>query len=161
MGRISAPFGIQGWIKLKTFTEFADGLAGHDRWWIGSAQDWKPYVLEEFAARPAATVAKLQGVEDRNGAEALRGLEVAVSRADLGDAGPGSIYWLDLMGLDVVSLAGEPLGKVDGLFETGETSVLVVKGERERMIPFVPQYVKGVDREAKRITVDWEAGYDT
>ena len=160
MARISAPFGIQGWVKLKTFTDLPDGLADHDRWWIGSGQDWKAYSLQEFAARPAATVAKLEGVDDRNGAETLRGLEVAVSREELGDAQPGSIYWIDLVGLDVVSLSGEALGKVDGLFETGETSVLVVKGERERMIPFVPQYVKGVDREAKRITVDWEAGYD-
>jgi 16S rRNA processing protein RimM len=160
MARISAPFGIQGWIKLKTFTEFPDGLADHDRWWIGSGQDWKAYSLLEFAARPAATVAKLEGVDDRNGAESLRGLEVVVSRKDLGDAGPEAIYWMDLVGLEVVSLSGEALGKVDGLFETGETSVLVVMGERERMIPFVPQYVKTVDREAKRITVDWEAGYD-
>ena len=161
MGRISAPFGIQGWIKIKTFTESADGLADHDRWWIGSGQDWKPYAMQEFAARPAATVAKLEGVDDRNAAEALRGLEVAVSREALGPAEPGSIYWIDLVGLEVRTVSGEALGKVEGLFETGETSVLVVKGERERMIPFVPQYVKGVDREAKRITVDWEAGYDT
>jgi 16S rRNA processing protein RimM len=161
MGRISAPFGIQGWIKIKTFTESADGLADHDRWWIGSGEEWKPYTMQEFAARPAATVAKLEGVDDRNAAEALRGLEVAVSREALGPAEPGSIYWIDLVGLEVRTVSGEALGKVEGLFETGETSVLVVKGERERMIPFVPQYVKGVDREAKRITVDWEAGYDT
>jgi 16S rRNA processing protein RimM len=160
MARISAPFGIQGWVKLKTFTEFPDGLADHDRWWIGSGENWEGYSLQEFAARPAATVAKLEGVDDRNGAEALRGLEVVVSRKALGDAGPEAIYWMDLVGLEVVSLSGEALGKVGGLFETGETSVLVVNGERERMIPFIPQYVKGVDREAKRITVDWEADYD-
>lgn len=160
MARISAPFGIQGWVKLKTFTEFPDGLADHDRWWIGSGEQWRAYELEDFAVRPANTAAKLQGVDDRNAAEALRGLEIAVSRAALGPAGKGSIYWIDLVGLEVVTRSGEALGQVEGLFETGETSVLVVKGERERMIPFVPQYVMAVDREAKRITVDWEAGYD-
>ncbi|HEY4998598.1 MAG TPA: PRC-barrel domain-containing protein, partial [Usitatibacter sp.] len=56
--------------------------------------------------------------------------------------------------------SGADLGKVEALFETGETSVLVVRGAKERMIPFVAQYVKSVDREAKRITVDWKADYD-
>jgi 16S rRNA processing protein RimM len=161
MGRVSAPFGIQGWIKLRTFTEAADGLADHSLWWMRTAGGWKSVVVEEFAARPAATVAKLQGVDDRDAALELRGLEVAVTREALGEAKEGSIYWRDLIGLQVANLRGETLGEVEGMFETGETSVLVVKGERERMIPFVPDYVKAVDRDAKRITVDWEAEYDT
>ena len=161
MGRVSAPFGIQGWIKLRTFTEAADGLAEHPLWWLRVAEGWKSFAVEEFAARPAATVAKLQGVEGRDGAQALRGAEVAVTRAALGEADEGTIYWRDLIGLQVANLRGEALGEVEGMFETGETSVLVVKGERERMIPFVPDYVKSVDRDAKRITVDWEAEYDT
>jgi 16S rRNA processing protein RimM len=161
MGRVSAPFGIQGWIKLRTFTEAADGLAGHSLWWLRVAEGWKSFAVEEFAARPAATVAKLQGIEDRDGAQALRGAEVAVTRDELGEAEEGTIYWRDLIGLQVANLRGEALGEVEGMFETGETSVLVVKGDRERMIPFVPDYVKSVDRDAKRITVDWEAEYDT
>ncbi len=160
MGRISAPFGIQGWVKVKTFTEAADGLAGHERWWVKTAEGWKSLAVEEFAARPAATVVKLEGIGDRSAAETLRGFEVAVTREALGEADDGSIYWIDLVGLDVVNVGGQRLGRVEGLFETGETSVLVVQGERERMIPFVPDYVKAVDREAKRITVDWEAAFD-
>jgi len=160
MGRISAPFGIQGWVKLKTFTEAAEGLAGHPRWMVRTKEGWREIQVEEFAARPAATVAKLEGVGDRNAAELLRGCEVAVPRAQLGEPADGSIYWVDLIGLEVANLRGESLGRVEELFQTGETSVLVVKGGRERMIPFVPLYVKSVDREAKRITVDWEADYE-
>jgi 16S rRNA processing protein RimM len=161
MGRVSAPFGVQGWIKLRTFTEAADGLAGHRLWWMRTAEGWKSMAVEDFAARPAATVAKLAGVDDREAAQALRGAEVAVTREALGEAEAGTIYWRDLIGLEVANLRGVALGQVEGMFETGETSVLVVKGERERMIPFVPDYVKAVDREARRITVDWEAEYDT
>ena len=160
MGRIGAPFGIQGWVKLKTFTASASGLGGHSRWWLKTAEGWRSAVVEEFAARPAATVAKLEGVGDRDAAEALRGFEVAVTRTALGEPEEGSLYWRDLVGLEVANLRGEVLGKVEGLFETGETSVLVVQGERERMIPFVPDYVKAVDRDARRITVDWEAEFD-
>ncbi len=160
MGRITAPFGIQGWVKLKTFTESPDGLAAHPRWWLRDSGGWREARVEDFAVRPAATVAKLAGCDDRDAAERLRGAEVAVTREALGEPEEGTHYWVDLVGLEVVNAGGESLGRVEGLFETGETDVLVVRGERQRMIPFVADYVKSVDREAGRIVVDWEAGYD-
>ena len=70
------------------------------------------------------------------------------------------MYRVDLLGHEVVDEAGAKLGTVESFFETGETSVMVVKGARPRMIPFVAEYVKAVDREARRITVDWKADYD-
>lgn len=160
MGRIVAPFGIQGWVKLKTFTEASDRLADHGEWWVRGGEGWRLMALEEFAARPAATVAKLGGVDDRNAAELMRGCDVAVTREELGEADEGSIYWIDLVGLDVVGTGGMQFGKVAQMFQTGETSVMVVKNGRERMIPFVPLYVKAVDRKAGRIVVDWEADFD-
>jgi 16S rRNA processing protein RimM len=116
--------------------------------------------LEEFEVHSKGPVAKLAGCDDREGADRLRGSDVAVPRESLGEADEGTLYWVDLVGLEVVDADGKSFGKVDGLFETGETSVMVVKGERERMIPFVPQYVTNVDREAGRITVEWKADYD-
>ena len=160
MGRILGPFGIQGWIKLKTFTESPDGLAGHPSWWLRTRQGWRSAGLEEFRVRPAAVSAKLEGVDDRDAAEALRGMDVAVTRDDLGEAAQGELYWVDLVGLAVVNLQGESLGQVEELLRTGGSDVLVLRGERERLIPFVADFVKSVDREAGRITVDWEAGYD-
>ena len=161
MARVSAPFGVKGWAKLRTFTGERDGLAGHSRWWLRTPEGWTGYALEDFAVHSAATVAKFAGVDDRDAAEAIRGFDVAVARSELEPAQAGTIYWADLVGLDVVNLRGEALGRVEELFETGPTSVLVVRGERERMIPFVDAYVKAVDRKAGRITVDWEAEFDT
>jgi len=161
MGRFLGPFGIQGWVKLRTFTETPDGLAGHGRWWIGGAQGWRSAKCLDFRVRPAAVTAKLDGVDDRDAAEALRGLDVAGEREALGEAAEGEFFWVDLEGLAVVNRQGESLGRVDGLTRGGGADVLVVKDEgRERLIPFIPIYVDKVDREAKRITVDWEAGYD-
>jgi 16S rRNA processing protein RimM len=160
MGRVLGPFGIQGWIKLKTFTEDPDGLARHPNWWLRTKSGWRSAVLQDFKVRPAAVSARLEGVDDRNAAEALRGFDVAVTRDDLGDAAEGEIYWVDLVGLEVVDLQGGKLGRVEELLRTGGSDVLVVRGERERLIPFIADYVKSVDRGAKRITVDWEAGYD-
>ena len=161
MGRIVGPFGVQGWLKVKSFTEFPGGLGEFKRWLVGAREGWREMAIEDFEVHSKGPVAKLAGCDDREGAERLRGCDVAVTRGELGEADEGSLYWVDLVGLEVVDESGAALGKVEGLFETGETSVLVVKGTKERMIPFVPAYVKSVDREAKRITVDWKPDYDT
>ncbi len=161
MGRLTGAFGIQGWVKLRTFTETPDSLAAHPTWWIRGRNGWQSAALQEFKVRPAAITAKLRGIEDRTGAELLRGCDVAVTRDDLGEAAEGEYFWVDLEGLEVVNRQGESLGRVEGLTRGGGADVLVVKGEgKERLIPFVPIYVDRVDREAGRITVDWEAGYD-
>ena len=160
MGRLMGAFGIQGWVKLRTFTETPDSLASHPVWWIRGKTGWQSARLQEFKVRPAAISAKLEGIDDRTAAELLRGCDVAVTRKDLGEAGEGEFFWVDLEGLEVVNLQGEALGRVEELMRGGGADVLVVKGERERLIPFVAHYVLKVDREAKRITVDWEAGYD-
>ncbi len=161
MGRIVGPFGVQGWLKVKPFTEKPEGLGEFSRWCVGAAGAWREMAIEGFEVHSKGPVVKLAGCDDREGAEALRGREVAVTRAELGEADEGTVYWVDLVGLDVVDESGAALGKVEGLFETGATSVLMVNGAKARMIPFVSAYVKSVDREARRITVDWKADYDT
>jgi 16S rRNA processing protein RimM len=163
MGRIVGPFGVQGWIKVKPFTEKPGGLAEFPRWLVASAEGWREIAVEDFELHSKGPVAKLAGCDDREAAEAMRNRDVAVRRASLGKAEDGTLYWVDLVGLEVVNEDGMALGKVEGLFETGETSVLVVQQgsmEKQRMIPFVAEYVKAVDREAGRIIVDWKADYD-
>ena len=160
MGRIVGPFGVKGWVKVKTFTERPEGLGEFGRWQVQAPGGWREMPLEGFEVHSKGPVAKLAGCEDREDALRLNGSDVAVGRAELGEAGEGSLYWVDLVGLEVVDESGKALGSVEGLFESGETSVLVVAGTRQRLIPFVPEYVKAVDRDARRITVDWKPDYD-
>ena len=163
MGRIVGPFGVKGWIKVKTFTEAPDALGGFAQWLVRSPGGWQALDVEDFAMHAKGPVAKIVGCDDREAALRLYGADVAVPREALGQADEGTIFWVDLVGLDVVDEEGGTLGRVEGLFEAGDTSVLVVReaaGSRERMIPFVPDYVKSVDREARRITVDWKADWD-
>jgi len=163
MGRIVGPFGLQGWLKVKAFTEAPGGLGGFPGWLVGARGGWREMALEGFEVHSKGPVAKLAGCDDREGAEKLRGCDVAVRRGELREPDDGTMYWVDLVGLEVVDGSGAVLGKVEALFETGDTSVMVVREPQagaERMIPFIPQYVKSVDREAKRITVDWKADYD-
>ena len=160
MARVVAAVGIRGEVRVKTFTEEPEGLAQYDRWVVKTAAGWREMALEGFALRPNGTVAKLGGCDDRDAAERLRGADIAIPREELGAEEEGLLYPVDLIGLHVVDEQGTMLGAVDSFFETGGASVMVVKGGRVRMIPFVHDYVKSVDRDARRIVVDWKADYD-
>jgi len=161
MGRIVGPFGVQGWVRFRPFTEDRAGLDEYATWVVRTPGGWVGMVLEEFELHSKGPVAKLAGCDDREAAEGLRGCDIAVPREALGDAAEGSLYRVDLVGLQVRDESGAVLGRVEGFFDTGDTGVMVVQGERERMIPFVPEYVKSVDRAARSITVDWKSDYDT
>ena len=117
--------------------------------------DGEPETRRIEEARPQGRVwaVKIEGVADRTAAEALVGAEVLAPREDLGDPGEGRHFWADLEGLPVVTVTGEAVGTVTGLYETGGVDVLVVEGERgEKLVPLAP-YVE-VDREGRRIVVD-------
>jgi 16S rRNA processing protein RimM len=156
MGRIVGAFGVQGWIKVKPYTEKPERLGAFPSWLVETAEGWSERAVEEFKLHAKGPVARLAGCEDRTAAERLRGCEIAVPRETLGEAGEGELYQVDLVGFEVRDGHGRTLGAVEGFFETGGTSVMVVKGTIERMIPFVAEYVKSVDGEARRIAVDWE-----
>jgi 16S rRNA processing protein RimM len=156
MGRVAAPFGVKGWVKITPFTASPAAFAGYRRLWVGKAGDWREIAVVESAVHGATVVARLAGCEDRDAAARLKGTELAVPREALPAAGPGEYYWADLVGLEVVNEAGEPLGKVAGLFATGANDVLRVgDGKGERLLPFVGTVVKKVDLAARRIEVDW------
>jgi 16S rRNA processing protein RimM len=105
-------------------------------------------------------VARLESCENRDQAAALMNCEIGVRRDQLPATAPGEYYWYDLLGLEVVTLQNEVLGKVDHLLETGANDVLVVVGDRERLIPFVlNDVVKHVDQQAGFIRVDWDKDY--
>ena len=160
MGRIVGAFGVKGWVKVLPFTGEADALGAFGAWHVKTRAGWRAVPLEGFEMHSKGPVAKLAGCGDRDAADALRGAEVAVERGELGEPEEGMLYRVDLVGFEVVDAQGEVLGSVEGFFDAGDTSVIVVAGKRQRMIPFVPDYVRHVDRGAKRITVDWKADYD-
>jgi 16S rRNA processing protein RimM len=157
MGRVAAPFGVKGWVKITPFTESPAALARYSRLWVGGRDGWREVAVEEAAVHGASVVARLAGCGDRDAAGRLRGAELAVPREALPAAAPGEFYWADLVGLDVVNAGGAPLGKVQGLFSNGANDVMRVgEGKGERLLPFVATVVRKVDLAARRIEVDWE-----
>jgi 16S rRNA processing protein RimM len=176
MGRIAGPYGVLGWIKVFPYTEYVDGLADYPAWWLGSGGDgkWREVKVNEYAIHGNLLTVSLQHCSDRTEAVRLKGLQVAVPRSQLpvlSKTGEDGYYWSDLIGLEVVNLQDESLGKVTGLLETGANDVLQVQGlkkgegegegksEGERLIPFIDQVIVKVDLTASRITADWDLDY--
>jgi 16S rRNA processing protein RimM len=155
MGRVAAPYAVRGWIKVQTFTQHLDSLLDYPVWHLGKAGKWQAHTVLEARVHGSSVIAQLEGIDDRNAAEAATGMEIAVEREELPPAEENEFYWDDLVGLTVVNTQGETLGKVTGLLETGAHDVLKVSGEKERLIPFVQAIAREVDLEAGRIVVDW------
>ena len=127
-------------------------------WWVGAeGGPWREYDLKALKMHGEGLVVLLDGVPDRTVAEAMKGLLVGAPRAALPKTEEDEFYWADLVGLDVINTAGERLGQVVGLIETGANAVLRVVGDDgvERLLPFVSTVVQTVEREAGRIRVEW------
>lgn len=166
LGRIVAPFGVQGWIKIHPFGDDPAAWRKMSHWWLSRddnapAAQWKQYTLSACRTHGKGLVATLAEVPDRNAAEAINGFYIAAPREALPATEDGEYYWGDLIGLTVDNEAGEALGVVSGLLSTGAHDVLQVRegaGEDavERLIPFVAAYVLDVDLAARHIRVSWE-----
>lgn len=157
LGRIAGAYGVRGWVRVASDTEPVEGILAYRPWRVRRAGGWAERRVESGRRHQDSLVVKLEGVDDRDAALALTGAEVAVRRTQLESLEERGFYWVDLLGAEVKTRAGEALGRVDHLMATGANDVLVVAGERERLIPFIlDQVVLAVDLEAGRITVDWD-----
>jgi 16S rRNA processing protein RimM len=160
LGRISGVFGVQGWVKVFSHTEPRDNIVRYDRWTLRGPEGERDVEVESGRRQGALVVAKLAGIDDRDAARALVGAEIVVDRSRLPKCEAGEYYWADLEGLEVRTPAGEVLGTVDHLLATGAHDVLVVKGSRERLIPFVlDKVIRAVDLGAGVIVADWSSDY--
>ncbi len=161
LGRISAAHGIQGWVRVHSDTDPRENIIAYSPWCLirgGQHRTWK---VNAGRVQGKAVVAKLAGCNDRDSAEALVGAEIAIPRSRLpAITEPGEYYWTDLVGLTVHSVCGVELGRVERLFETGSNDVMVVQGDRERLIPYIwQQVVRVVDLDAGVMQVDWDPDF--
>ena len=161
LGRIVAPFGIQGWLKIHPFGDDPAEWRQMSQWWLcaddkAPAEQWKPYTLNACRAHGKGLVAALEEVPDRSSAEAIDGYFIGAPREALPKPAADEYYWGDLVGLEVINESDITLGRVEGLLSTGAHDVLKVKDEKiERLIPFVAAYVLDVDLATRRIRVAW------
>ncbi|MGC4365020.1 ribosome maturation factor RimM [Hydrogenophaga sp. R2] len=179
LGRVGEAWGIKGWVRIQPHSADTEALFASKDWYL---QPPEPRFARGFSAfsGPVAVrvaeikvhadgvVARLEGMDDRNAAEALKGVRISLPRSAFPATPEGEYYWVDLIGLRVVNREGVDLGVVRDLMPTGPTSVLVleyplvqdgVETVAERLIPFVSAYIDDVDRTTRRITADWGVDY--
>ncbi|KHF24930.1 ribosome maturation factor RimM [Solemya velum gill symbiont] len=157
LGRISGLHGVQGWVKIFSHTDPREGIVKYTPWLIRRDGKWEGIKVVSGRRHGKTVVAKIEGVNDRNQAAELLECDIAVERSQLPPSSQDDYYWTDLENLSVQTVDGELLGRIDYLFETGSNDVMVVQGERQRLIPFIePDVVKQVDLENGLMVVDWD-----
>ena len=157
MGRIIAPYGVFGWLKIVPDTEAFDGLFDYDNWWLGKGDDWREMVVETAKVHNDVIVVKLKGIDDRDAALACKGKQIAVPRVQLPEAEENEYYWSDLIGLRVKNLQDIDFGLIVDVFETGANDVIVVKPDMvkpDAIEPVVNETVVGDKTQASKAKVD-------
>jgi 16S rRNA processing protein RimM len=154
VGAITGPHGVRGLVKVKPFTEVPEDVAAY-----GPVEDEtgnRRFTLRVTGAAKGQVIVAVDGVGDRDAAEALKGERLYVERTALPDPDDGSFYHADLIGMDVVATDGSPLGTVTALYDFGAGDVLEFRGAdgKARMLPFTEQVVPTVDLEVRRMVVD-------
>lgn len=161
MGRVSAPYGVHGWIRVQPFSEQPGALLGHAQWWLRTREGWREVKALNARMHGDAIVAQLAGIADREDAAALRGADVGIERGALPQLKAGEHYREALVGMNVVNRAGESLGRVSAVLDAPAHALLEVAADdgRKRLIPVVPAIVEAIDADAGRVRVDWALDY--
>lgn len=158
LGKITGVHGIKGEIKIMPYTQPPEAIANYQPWQLERSRGPNQMLTTTQMRRQGeGLVVKLEGLDDRDEAKTLVGGFIVIDREQLPVLEEGH-YWADLIGLQVTTVDGVNLGKVDYLFETGANDVLVVKdAERERLIPYrLGDVVVEVNLEKGTMTVDWD-----
>lgn len=165
VGKIGAPYGVKGWVKITSYTDDIEGIFSYSPWLLGGEN--KAYQVDHWRTHNKGVIAKLVGVDTRDDADSIKNLDISIKAEQLPQLADDEYYWRELVGMQVVTEQGYDLGVVKEMFETGANDVMLVKansndafGQKERMLPFLhDQVIKGVDKQARTIKVDWDPGF--
>jgi 16S rRNA processing protein RimM len=156
VGRLGAAHGVRGWLRVQSFTDPPQRLFEWKNWRLesenGPAREVK---LSEVRPQGNGWIAKLEGVDERDGAARLTGQMILVERELLPPAEGREHYRDDLVGFEVKNVAGVLLGAVDHFLDTPGNTVMVIKGEREYLVPVTREHLRSVDKDTRKVVVDW------
>ncbi|CAD5108103.1 ribosome maturation factor RimM [Zestomonas carbonaria] len=165
IGKIVSVHGVRGEVKVYSFTDPIDNLLDYRHWTLRREGETRQVEQVRGRLQGKVLVAKLDGLDDREEARAFAGFEICVPRGELPQLAEGEYYWYQLEGLKVIDQAGQLLGRIDHLLETGSNDVMVVKpctgslDDRERLLPYTEQCVLSIDLAAGEMRVDWDADF--
>ena len=158
LGRIAMVHGVHGLLKVQSFTENPSDITNYHEFFIGNdKKGWQQFEVVRCNPHGKYLLLELAGLSDRTQAETFKGLEIAVPKEALPPKEEDQYFWTELVGLKVVTTTGVELGIIDYLFETGSNDVIVIKGERERYVPYlIGDVIESVDLEKGLMVVNWD-----
>jgi len=162
IGRVAASYGVEGWLKIHSFTEPQQNIIHYFPWLINIHGHWQDADILAHRFHHGQIIINLAGCYNRTYTHNLHHSEIGIYRKQLPVLAQGDYYWSDLEGLTVINQANHTLGVISHMLATGANDVMVVKGEKEHLIPFMlNKFVTAVDFERRHIKVDWDPGmYD-
>jgi len=157
MGKVVGVFGVRGLLKIESYSSPRIQIFRYRPWLMGRDLVLSEVTPLDLREQGKGVVVQLPGCDSRELAEARLGEEIWVLRSSLSPAQAGEYYWVDLEGLQVITLEGQALGRISHMLATGANDVMVVDGDRQRLIPFTQGHtVHSVDLDAGSVTVDWD-----
>ncbi|MDG2018187.1 MAG: ribosome maturation factor RimM [Porticoccaceae bacterium] len=168
VGRISAVFGVRGWVKVMSFADQASKIFDYQPWLVDKDGRLQSIQVDEWKSHGDGFVARLKGIDDRDVARSWCQKDIRVDVTLLPKLNDSEFYWHQLENLVVYNHYEDKvqrLGIVTSLLETGANDVIVVKGDvesidrRERLIPYSKSYVLNIDLGTQRIDVAWDPDF--
>lgn len=165
VGRLGRPHGIKGWLRVSSFTDPIENLFNYPSWQLGYEDVFTRSIeYEQWLPQGNHLLVKLPGCDTPEQAREFTNLNIAVPRELLPPLAEQDYYWTDLEGLKVICQEDQQqgqseLGIIDHLFATGSNDVMVVKGDKERLIPFIKSVVLEVNLAQGYLLVDWDKDF--
>jgi len=150
LGIIVGVRGIKGEVRIKSFTDDPVDIGAYGPLYDKTGA--RRFDLKVTGTQKGVVLAWVDGIKDRTAAEALKRTELFVSRDQLPAPEEDEFYHSDLEGLEAVSVSGERIGKVIGVFDFGAGPVIEISGNV--MVPFTRAAVPEVDIEGGKVVID-------
>ena len=160
MGKVLAPYGVNGWVKVYSFTEKLESFLTYKKLYLSKDQkNWLEINVKEIKLHGKKIIANFSEIADRTQAENYKNYLIGVPKDYLPQLNEDQHYWNDLIGFEVLNLQNVSFGLVNTYIETGANDVIVVKGDKERLIPYTSMTVLKIDTIKDKIIVDWDEDF--
>lgn len=159
VGRLASVYGVRGWMRVDSFTEPRQQIFDYAEWWLQYQGVWQTVIINEHKQLGQRFIVRLADCVSPEQARCYTNCLIAVSRESLPVLAAEEFYWADLEGLRVVNQQGIILGHVDHILATGSNDVFVLKGERQRLLPYTDEVVKTIDLVERLMVVDWDPDF--
>ena len=159
VGKINGFFGLQGWVKVFSYTNPRTNILNYSPWSIKVDGNFQSIDITSGREQSKTIVAHIKGIDNREDSQRFIGQDIYINKEQLPELTQGEYYWHELIGFDVINKDEEQLGTVDYFVETGANDVLVVKGKKEYWIPYIEPFLVSIDSKNNKILVDWDKDF--